>query len=577
MPRNARRRENASLPADGFWNASVSPYLGRFALPLALCLILVGAVRIVSTYRSLSITGDEPYHFSCGLDYLATGRACAPENPPFQPLASALLPFLDGARPDPRINARFQNRFDIGRQQMWLLLTRAPDPWTVIARMRAGVLPFFVAAALAVFFGTRHFFGKAEAVLSTALFTLVPSVLAHAGLATTDIALTATLIAAFFVLAWWSEAPSWTRAAWLGLAVGLAVFSKFSAIAYLAAAAALGIVFHVVIARPSSADLLRLARERAAGLGVAAGVAALVLWAGCGFSFGTVEGWPSSIKVPAPELFGAFRELMAHTRRGHQTYLLGEFGRSGWWHYYPVVLFVKTPIALMLAAAAGVFACWQRRNRNGLLPVALCLGILVIAMTSSLNIGVRHVLPIFAGLAVIGAIGLIRLARISVVIPAALVAWMAISGARAHPDYLSYFNEFAGDNPEEFIIDSDLEWDQSWARAGRLLRAAGASEVTLDLGHIEEVPARVYGLPAVRNSTPMEVVTPGGVPRPGWHLIDVGVLRILTAQRRLRPADPSVLSHLVAFKGPSYGILTPVGRVGGLAVFYCQSGSARVP
>ena len=53
---------------------------------------------------------------------------------------------------------------------------------------------------------------------------------------------------------------------------------------------------------------------------------------------------------------------------------------------------------------------------------------------------------------------------------------MTFSGARAHPDYLAYFNEFAGDTPEAYIIDSDLEWDQSWARVGQILRANGASE-----------------------------------------------------------------------------------------------------
>ena len=563
MRKKPRRRDTAPASA-GLWNSSVFPWIERFALPLALCLVAIGAFRIVSSYRSLSLTTDEPYHFSCGLDYLATGRACSPENPPLQPLAAALLPFLDGVRPDPSVHARWKRREDIGRELVRSLLRQAADPWRLILRMRAGVLPFFVVASLGIFFGARHWFGAVPAVLSTALFTLVPTVLAHAGLATTDIALTATLGAAFFFLSWWSEAPSWPRAAWLGLAFGLAVFSKFSALAYFAAAAMFAMAFAFAIARPSRADLLSFVRARVSGLLVAGGVAAFTLWAGCLFSFGSVEGWPAWIKVPAPELFGGFRELMAHARRGHQTYLLGEVGTAGWWRYYPIALLVKTPIALLLAVAAGVWACWQSRKSNGLLPLAFCSGVLLVALTSRINIGVRHILPIFVGLSIVGGLGLVRLARISILLPAVLLIWLAASGARAHPDYISYFNEFGGDRPEEIIVDSDLEWDQSWMRVGRFLRARGAYEVTVVLQHADSTPAdileRVYGLPKVHFAPQVSF------PTPGWHVVDVGLLRFAAAKYRRTGA--TVHDELITFKGPSYAALVPVERIGGLLLFH---------
>lgn len=578
LTQDPRRKHNEPAPSAAWWDTHVAPIIEHFALPIALCFILIGAARIVSTYRSLSITTDEPYHFTCGLDYFVTGRVCAPENPPLEPLASALLPYLAGVRPDPGINIRWQEaerrgaiqhhevRENIGIEQMWSILRRRPDPWRMIMGMRVGVLPFFVAAALAVFFGAKHFFGKAVAVLSTALFTLTPPVLAHAGVATTDISLTATLAAAFFALACWSEAPSYKRASWLGLAAGLTAFSKFSGISYLAAAAAVAIVFHIAVVRPSRADLLRLARERIPGLLLAGAVAGFVLWAGCLFSVGRVEGWPAWIKVPAPELFDAFRELMAHVRRGQPAYLLGQYRLTGWWYYYPVALSVKTPIALILAVAVGLFACWERRGRQGLLPVALCLGILLVAMMSPINIGVRHVLPVFVGLSVIGGLGLLRLVRTSVLLPAILGVWMAISGALAHPNYLSYFNEAVGGHPENFIYDSDIEWDQSWVGVGRALRAHGAPEVTLDLVPrsftSEEVLERLYGLPPVRFASPK------GMPVPGWHVVHVPILRVWIAQIPVRPADMSVPGQLAALMGPSYARLTPVERVGGLLLCY---------
>jgi hypothetical protein len=534
----------------------------RFALPLALCLILIGAARIATTWRSLSLTTDEPYHFTCGLDYLATGRVCAPENPPLQPLASALLPFLDGIRPDPVINARWTKREDIGREQMQALLLRAPDPWRIIVRMRAGVLPFFIAAALVVFFAARHWLGSLTALVSTALFTLTPAVLAHSALATTDISAAATLGAAFFLLVRWCAAPSWRNTVWLGIALGLAVFSKFSTLGFLAGATVLSLAFHILVSRPAMADLIRLARQRVPGLLAAGGVAALVVWAGCLFSFGRVEGWPAWLRLPAPELFGAFRELAAHVRRGHPAYLLGEVGFQGWWYYYPVALAVKTPIALMLAAVAGLWSCWEQRRRGGLLFVAFCLGILIVAAPSRINLGIRHILPFFVGLSVIAGVGLVRLARISMVLPAALVLWLAVSGARAHPDYLSYFNGFTGDRSEDFLIDSDLEWDQSWVRVGRFLRSRGASEVTLQLLHGDfasaEILERVYGLPPARRAPQVSD------PTPGWHVVNAPTLRVIAASNGR--ADRNIVNELVTFKGPTFRIATPVQRIGGLVL-----------
>jgi hypothetical protein len=497
----------------------------RFALPLALLFILAGAGRIASAWRQLSITFDEPYHFSCGLDYLGLHRLCVGENPPLGPIASAVLPWLDGVRPDPEIAARgrersYRERTEIGFAQLHEILLRSPNPWRTIALMRAGILPFFVLAALAIFFASRRWFGDAGAVCSTVLFTLTPTVLAHAGLATTDMALTATLTATFFLLAWWSEAPSWPRAVALGVAGGLMLFSKFSSLGYLPAAAALALAFDLTVAG-------RKPRGRISGLLVAIGIAVFVLAAGYLFDFG--------------RLVNTFRELADHARVGHGgAYLLGQTSNHGWWYYYPVALAVKTPIALLVLAAAGLSACWTQRKHGGLLPVAFVLGILLTAMPSRINLGTRHILPVFAGLAMVGGLGMVRLARWSPVLPAALLSWMAFSGARAHPDYLAYFNEFAGSRPDNILLDSDLDWDQDWVLAARFLRARGATDVTIDLGQApfttNEVLEKVYGLPPIR-------------PASEWHVIDVTRLRLSPAAAPWRRRQP-------------------IERIGGLLLFH---------
>jgi 4-amino-4-deoxy-L-arabinose transferase-like glycosyltransferase len=100
-----------------------------------------------------------------------------------------------------------------------------------------GNLPFFWAACFVVFWWSVRYFGRAVAALALFAFTFIPTALAHAGLATTDMALTACLGACFVAGAQWIERPTAARAAWFGFAGGLAVLSKFSALAFFPAAA----------------------------------------------------------------------------------------------------------------------------------------------------------------------------------------------------------------------------------------------------------------------------------------------------------------------------------------------------
>ena len=59
-----------------------------------------------------------------------------------------------------------------------------------------------------VFWWTRRYFGPAAGVLAICLFTMIPTILAHAGLATTDMGLAACLGAAFLAMLIWVEEPT---------------------------------------------------------------------------------------------------------------------------------------------------------------------------------------------------------------------------------------------------------------------------------------------------------------------------------------------------------------------------------
>ena len=54
-----------------------------------------------------------------------------------------------------------------------------------------------------------------------------------------------------------------------------------------------------------------------------------------------------------------------------------------------------------------------------------------------------------------------------------------VSSAAAHPDYLAYFNEIAGDHPERFLVGSDLDWGQDIKRLDEELQARNIDRVSV--------------------------------------------------------------------------------------------------
>lgn len=181
--------------------------------------------------------------------------------------------------------------------------------------------------------------------------------------------------------------------------------------------------------------------------------------------------------IPEAYLYGfAFAEMKSQFR---SSYLLGSFSQTGWWYYFPVAILLKTPPITLLAILAALFlACFRRRVPPLtlaflLVPVTIFLAA---SMTSHLNIGHRHILPIYPFLFVLcGCLGPLWQTgprRIRMVVAGAAIMLLILNTqfvftmterpTRVYPDYLSYFNEFAGGprHGYESLADSNLDWGQ---------------------------------------------------------------------------------------------------------------------
>ena len=527
-------------------NLPVSANWRSWSVRIAVLLLAgIGAARIVSTYSVFSQTTDEPAHLATGMEWLDRGTyTFEPLHPPLARVAIALGPYLSGLRLTGETHLWEQGNAILFAHNRYL---------HNLSLARLGVLPFFLLATFLVWYWGRVRYGDGPALVATLLFTTSPAVLAHAGLATTDMALTATFTAALMVFVSWLERPSYLRSIVLGLAVGLAILSKFSALVFLPACGLALIVWRWLLERgpkksPVATDSFRLSRS----LAVAALAMLLVIWAGYRFSIssvtdaaarphptidhlfgtsGTLHNWAYSAAesplIPAPALFRGLAALRGKEAMGHKGFLLGQIRLTGWWYFFPVALIVKTTLPFLILIGAGIFylgeSAWLERNWIAGAPVVAALALLLACMPSHINIGLRHILPIYPLLSLIGGIGACRLwtsdrpKYVGLAVVLILLAWQVTSSIRAHPDYLAYFNELAGQHPERILIDSDLDWGQDLLRLSPALQQRHVEEVSIAYAGSPDLDLHQFGLPPFRVLAPYE-------PTSGW--IAISLLRL---------------------------------------------------
>jgi hypothetical protein len=521
--------------------------------------IALGSLRIVSTYTVFNHTVDEPAHIACGMEWLDRGTyKMEPQHPPLARVMAALGPYLSGIR--------LQGVWDKDPGQAGMYsegqsIYYAGDHYDrTLVLSRLGILPFFWIACLAVYFWARRFFGTPTAVVSVGLFSFIPAGLAHAGLGTTDMALTAMLGAAFVAMLAWLENATRRRTVLFGIAGGLAVLAKFSVLAFFPAAVAAALLAYLVGGWPGFRRLFGHVRRLALPLAAACGVGLLVIWAGYRFHFGPTP-WPGA-SLPAPELWSGIQAVIRHNRYGHPSYLLGQHSIYGWWYFFPVVLAVKTPLPFLALAGFGAvvsLARWRQMCGAYLVPLGFALVILGVGMAGHINVGLRHILPIYMGLAIVAAIGTVRLyelagagrwAKGALLV---LVGWFALTSLAAHPDYLPYFNFIAGDEPERIVADSDLDWGQDMTRLGTRLRELGAASVTFRPLVFDFYDRR--GLPPIDFGSALK-------PSPGWNAVSITMWKVMRMG-----LDPPLTPW------PDRTTLKPVERVGkGMLLYYLPPG-----
>jgi len=531
-----------------------------FLVTLAVLLAILHGVMAVTATAEKSMTSDEIAHLTAGHAYNTFGDyRLQPENGNLPQRWAALPAKVAGAQLPPTSLPTWRDA-DVWNYGHSFFYAQPSPTDALLFAGRAMVALFSAATGLLVFFWSRALFGWRGGFVALLLFVFSPNFLAHGALATSDVIMTFFFVAS--VGAWWRhlEHPGPKMAALSAVIFGLACVSKFSAPLLLpmfglcALAWLAGRIPDDGWRRP----LFRLARS--SGVHLVVGWA--TIWLFYGFRFepfaaGLEEGatynhgwgwlvselgWPRHILLALKEwrllpdafLYGFTFVLQFAKQRG--AFLNGEYSLQGWPWFFPYAFAVKSTLPFLLLIAVGTIASWSRWRHAELKsivarvrPLTPLLALFVVywatSIASNLNIGHRHILPIYPVL-FIAAGGLGRWLNLRRPLVAAMVGALVLGHAveswRIRPHYLAYFNPLAGGpaNGWRHLVDSSLDWGQDLPGLSRWI-AGHAEHEKVFLSYFGTGDPGYEGIRATMLPTLPEV----GVVRP-WHALAPGIYAV---------------------------------------------------
>lgn len=493
--------------------------LSRRWLSIAVVLLLaVLAAELVLSVRQETQTWDEGAHLYAGYTYWKRADyGQNPEHPPLVKLFAALplLPMQLKDPPDLKGNSKIET-FVEGRDFLY-----GNDADRVIFRARMAAAILCILLAFFVFLAGRELFGAAAGLIALLLIVFEPNIIAHGALVTTDIGISLGLLVAVYSFYRYVKSPTWPRLLIAGLATGVALSVKHS-----------GLLIFPILAALAGCEILlgserrKLVLRYIGSLAVIAVLAVAVLWTSYGFHFrarpagldvnpsfsesvqrlSPVESRVLSMAarlrlLPEPYLYGIAD--VRWTSNFSATYLWGKMYPHGVWFYFPATFVVKATLAFMSLCLLAIACIALRRltRRREILYVAVPGALyMAAAMSSGLNLGVRHILPVFVFLAILvggACAALMESSRRWTYVVAALVLLHAISSLRVYPHYIAYANEAFGGPADtyKYLSGSNTDWGQQLKSVKQYLNDRGIRDCWFAYFAQTAAEPRYYDIP----------------------------------------------------------------------------------
>jgi len=471
----------------------------------ALGIIVAISLTLATTSASKnSLTADENAHIAAGFVKLHDGYFdFFIEQPPLINAFEALPLILSGIKFDTSVINLNKNHWSVGSQ---FIFNSGHDPDRLMLLARIPIIILYGLLIISVYYFTRKISRNSLAGLIGATLTaFCPNLLAHGGLATVDLGVTFFLflsIGTFFLTL---QEITRKRMIMLGVFIGLALASKVSGLIIFPYFFLIFGLF-LITGKTSKKNIYFMIEKYKVAIIISFVVLLSIYFFMIGKDYlSSAYGDSSVVERIKASFFEYAKQLKAIYYWSSKPYdkpqfLLGQFSFSGWWYYYPVAFFFKTPIPILILLFAGMLGLFFKLRKNlqkiysdnilgsSLFALLFILLFFMVAASSHLNIGLRYVLPVypviylFIGLMFASYYDQIKKKLAYFICLTFLVIWAIIGSIQSLPSFLAYFNEFAGKpvNYDKILIDSNLDWGQDLKRLRTWMNKNGIEKIHLD-------------------------------------------------------------------------------------------------
>jgi 4-amino-4-deoxy-L-arabinose transferase-like glycosyltransferase len=482
---------------------------------------------------------DELAHIPAGFSYLyQNDYRLNPEHPPLiKDLAAIPLMSLNLNFPEnhPSWRTGVNNQWWFGNQFMFKSQNN-PDQIMFLARIPMIIV--MILFCLFIFFYAKKLVGPNFAILALIFSAFSPTILAHGRLVTTDVGAAFGAILATYFWIYFLKDPSLKNLLYAGVVLGASMLVKFSLILLIPFFAILTILWPILKEGLNLKEILKYLAKA-----ILAGIVAVVLIIWPFYYFHTF-GYPQQKQIADTEEIVAsnpwkplknlclwmtkhnFTRPLAHyllgllmaTQRvsyGNTVYFLGTVSGGGIKYYFPLVYLMKIPLALIILMLFLLIFFFSKIKNLEFLTikkfslkhfdiVAFLIFLAIYWFTSiggNLNIGVRHLLPVFPFTYLLLVFGVKstyeslkdRTRKIFLGFLVTIILWYVLSSLLCFPHYLTYFNEaFLGPkNGYKYVVDSNYDWGQDLKRLQEFVKKNNIQKIYVDYFGGDDVEYRL--------------------------------------------------------------------------------------
>ena len=482
---------------------------------------------------------DEIAHIPAGYSYLTRhDMRLNPEHPPLlKDLAAFPLLFMplnfDTTQPFWEENPN-DAQWNSGR---YFLYQAGNNPEKIVFWSRLPIILLALILGIFIFVWTRQLAGITAGFIALLLYAFDPNILGHNHYVTTDLGIAAFFAFALYYFIKFLKNPTFKNVFFGGIFLGLLQLTKFSSVLIFPILGLMLLVYPLVkktslIGSAKTKEKFKLLGEYL-GKGILAfGLSLLLVW---GVYYLNTFAMPTKklpqrmqhyfhpdqaknqalnqalvenlthlnekpLLAPMADYFFGIVRVFQRVAGGNVTYYFGELSTQGFWSYFPVVFLIKEPLPIIfLLIFTLAFSFWQigkklKNTPEGLLkkswqslidyirtsPAEFSMLLFIFlyllsSITGRLNIGLRHLFPIFPFIYILLAKKITEFIKkahhrevklFSSVILLSFLIWLVAETFMVFPNYVSYFNQLAGGpkNGYHYVTDSNADWGQDLIR-----------------------------------------------------------------------------------------------------------------